>query len=279
MHKAAAAVAALTATAQGKLAIYTVGDSFGAEGPTYHVIEDALEAHGIEHQVASAAKGGLASCDWAEQDGGMKMVNEARRLFPNRTLGPDHVWFSFGADDQVHDKPFQACLKSSRSQDQAVSCIDTEVTRVANCSATMLENYWDVFPSSRVLFTGYDIPCFNFFCMTTFERLFYRAFCGDDVACFLHLGQMYQTRYAGNLTVRLRGKPFEYRPFWGAVQKAAGIPGAEVGSPNLTVGAKCAWEYICLHPKYGSPAGDAWRDAFWDLYFSKRHGDSSHVVV
>jgi len=38
----------------------------------------------------------------------------------------------------------------------------------------------------------------------------------------------------------------------------------------LSQGSKCEWETLCVHPKYGTPAGDAWGEAMWELFFSKQ---------
>merc|ERR1711972_851078 len=54
----------------------------------------------------------------------------------------------------------------------------------------------------------------------------------------------------------------------GAGQKAAGIPGADVGKPVLDQGGPCKWNDGCVHPKPGSPAAEAVGEAFWDLFFS-----------
>ena len=77
---------------------------------------------------------------------------------------------------------------------------------------------------------------------------------------------------------RYPDKPYNSISIIGAVQKAAGVPGADVGKPNFDEGAKCEWTTFCCHPKYDSPAGEAWRDAFWDLYFSNEFPSSGVSV-
>jgi len=65
----------------------------------------------------------------------------------------------------------------------------------------------------------------------------------------------------------------------GTIQKAEGVVGADVGKPVLDRGAKCEWETDCVHPSYNTPAGKAWGDAFWDLYFKERVSSNTALVV
>jgi len=253
----------------GELSVLVVGDSFGDTGPTYKALDDTFKKNSVPATTKSTAVGGTTTCHWASQDSGMKIVNDAKKKFPNAADGPDYVWYTLGANDQWSDSDFQSCLKKAKSgtwQD-ALDCAAPEVDRLVGCGATMLENYWTEFPKSKVLFTGYDIPCYSALCDLSFTHAFYGSLCDNNKTCDNSYGQQVQKLLADGYVERLKGKPFTAVSFMGAAQKAAGIPGADVGVPVLDQGAECDYTTYCVHPKYGSPAGDAWTDAFWDKYF------------
>jgi hypothetical protein len=260
----------------GELSVLVVGDSFGDTGPTYHALEDTFKKNGVAATVKSTAVGGTTACHWASQEDGMKLVNDAKKQFPNAAHGPDYMWFTLGANDQWSDGDFQTCLKNAKggAYQDALDCAPAEVDRLVGCAATMLENYWAEFPKSKVLFTGYDIPCYSALCDLSFTHVFYGKLCGNDISCSNRFGGDVQKLYSDALTKRFEGKPFTAGSFMGAAQKAAGIAGADVGKPVIDQGAECDYTAWCVHPKYGTPAGDAWTDAFWDKYFSKELSDS-----
>eukprot|EP00927_Polykrikos_kofoidii_P077481 TRINITY_DN74418_c0_g1_i1.p1 TRINITY_DN74418_c0_g1~~TRINITY_DN74418_c0_g1_i1.p1 ORF type:complete len:278 (-),score=48.75 TRINITY_DN74418_c0_g1_i1:508-1341(-) len=263
-------VSSLTVTA-AKVNVLVFGDSFGDTGPTYKVLQDMFDMHGIDADVQSSAIGGTAACQWAMQDGGMEMVEQTQKLFPDVVNGPDYVWYTMGANDQWQDGDFQSCLKSKKgkSYEEALECSRAESDHIMECTTKMLDNFWQAYPNAKVLQTGYDIPCENLLCKDTFDRFFYSAYCGNNVTCANHMGYDFQTHHMAQLQQKYADKPYNSRSFIGAAQVAAGVTGAAVGSPVWDKGAKCSYTTMCVHPKYGSPAGDAWRDAFWDLFFSQ----------
>lgn len=252
--------------------VLVFGDSFGDTGPTYKVVQDMFDLHNINATVHSSAIGGTASCQWAAEDDGMQMVLQTQKLFPDAAEGPDYVWFTMGANDQWQDHVFQDCLKNSTTDDEAMTCSKGVSDRILACSTTMLDNFWKAYPKAKVLQTGYEIPCESLFCEDTINAIFYKKYCGNDKRCSNTLGFKFQNMHVASMGKYYEGKPYTSISIIGAAQKAAGVAGAEVGKPNFDEGAKCEWTSFCCHPKYGTPAGDAWRDAFWDLYFSKEFG-------
>jgi len=252
----------------GELNVLVVGDSFGDTGPTYKALDDTFKKNNVAATVKSTAVGGTTTCHWASQEKGMKIVNDAKKKFPDAADGPDYVWYTLGANDQWSDSDFQKCLKTAKGKDyqKALDCAAPEVDRLVGCGSTMLENFWAEFPKSKVLFTGYDVPCYSLLCSPVTDT-FYGNLCGNDKACSNGFGQDVQQLLADALVKNFTGKPFTAVKFMGAAQKAAGVKGADVGTPVLDQGAECDYTAFCVHPKYGTPAGDAWTDAFWDKYF------------
>jgi hypothetical protein len=221
----------------GELNVLVVGDSFGDTGPTYRALDDAFLYNGVPATVKSTAVGGTTCCHWASQESGMKLVNDAKQEFPDAAEGPDYMWFTLGANDQWSDGDFQACLKSAHggSFQDALDCLPAEVERVSGCAQTLLENYWKVFPKSKVLFTGYDIPSFGLLCDPVTEA-FFGKFCGSDVSCSNQLEVEVQKRYSAALIQKFANYPFTAASFIGAAQKGSGIAGADVGTPVIAQG-------------------------------------------
>ena len=79
------------------------------------------------------------------------------------------------------------------------------------------------------------------------------------------------------LTQKFAKHPFTYASFIGAAQEGSGIAGADVGNPVIDKGVPVKNTAICVHPKYGTPAGDAWTDAFWDKYLKQEVGAQANA--
>lgn len=256
--------------------VFVFGDSWGALGPSYHEVQDMFNRHGVPADVRSAAISGTTACKWAEKDGGMTMVERARSLFPDAPEGPDFVWYTLGGNDLI-SVPMQLCAKKAPTFDDMVECIRETVRTTSNCTATLLDNYWKVFPKSKVMHSGYDLPCENLWCDLTITGIYDAGWCGRlrlNHTCLNELQVKFHKIYIEGLTDRYRDVQPGYTGIniHGAGQKAAGVPGAEVGRPVLTQGGPCKWATACVHPTYGSPAAIAVGEAFWDLYFSKHLG-------
>eukprot|EP00927_Polykrikos_kofoidii_P044474 TRINITY_DN38428_c0_g1_i1.p1 TRINITY_DN38428_c0_g1~~TRINITY_DN38428_c0_g1_i1.p1 ORF type:complete len:308 (-),score=57.13 TRINITY_DN38428_c0_g1_i1:342-1187(-) len=256
----------------GELSVLVVGDSFGDTGPTYRALDDTFTKHGVSATTKSTAVGGTTACQWAAQEDGMKLVNDAKKQFPEAVDGPDFMWYTLGGNDPLNNDDFQTCLKSAKAgtYEDALKCAPAEVQRVVGCGATLLENYWVAFPKTKVLFTGYDVPCYSDICQLSF--IYFGNYCGSNITCENQLSSDFQSLYSTAMKKRFAGKPFTAVNFMGAAQKAAGVAGADVGKPVMNQGAKYDFTSLCVHPKYGTPAGDVWTDAFWDFYFQKEVG-------
>merc|ERR1712125_185000 len=122
---------------------------------------------------------------------------------------------------------------------------------------------------AKVMHSGYDVPCYDALCRATFTGVFDLAFCGRNNTCNNQAMYEFIDTYHGGLKKQFSEPQYTALFMMGAVQKANGVPGADAGKPVLTAGANCAWETECVHPTYNTPAGNAWGQSFWDLYFSK----------
>lgn len=99
------------------------------------------------------------------------------------------------------------------------------------------------------------------------------------MTCASVLGFTWQGMYLGGLAKTYSEPQYTNLPMTGTAQKANKVPGADVGKPVLDQGSNCAWEALCVHPRYNTPAGKAWGDAFWNLYFSKHLNSNNTTVV
>jgi len=250
------------------ISVMVFGDSYGDTGPTWHQVQDMFDARGVPAVVKSAAVGGTAACQWASNPDAM--AEKARHLFPHLPDGPDFVWYTLGANDNWRDREFQSCLRAAKGQswDAVLACLHPFNDRTSACTKALLANFWSEFPLSKVMHSGYDVPCDNLVCQTTSDAQFYSSYCGDfNLTCSSLLGTTWQELYLSGLSVAYPIPRYTALNMVGTVQKAAGIPGADTGAPVLDKGANCAWETLCVHPKYDTPAGRAWGEAFWQLFF------------
>lgn len=261
------------------VSVLVFGDSYGDTGPTYHQLQDTLDAHEVKAVVRSAAIGGTAACWWASQDNGMALVNKARDLFPSLVDGPEYLWYTAGANDVWQNRAFKDCQKKAKSWKALSSCIVALKEDVKSCTTALLENYWKAFPKSKVLHTGYDIPCYSLNCRLTFDSPFFVEYCGSNVTCANTMGRTYEELYIGDLTAKYHQPQYTGLHFIGASQKAWGVKGADVGAPVMTEGSNCRWVTECVHPTYNSPAGKAWGSAFWDKYFSRQISGNKTIAV
>lgn len=262
----------------GKTTVLVFGDSFGDTGPTYHQMQDMFDTRSVPAEVRSSAIGGTSACQWAGEDSGMQLVDQAQKLFPELTDGPEFVWYTMGANDIWQDSIFQDCLKGAKDDAASVKCQQGLASRVNACSEKMLDNYWKAFPKSKVMQSGYDVPCDNALCLNTMDRAFFAGYCGNNITCSNIIGVSLQTMYLEALQAKYPEPSYKAIKLIGAVQKAAGVAGADVGKPVLDKGAKCEWTTFCVHPKYNSPAGKAWGDAWWNLYFSQQNLEARVAV-
>ena len=110
------------------------------------------------------------------------MVEEAAKLFPERKLkGPDFVWYTLGGNDFANHN-YQACSRAAQTIEDQKNCTDTLFTGlVTGCTRKLLEHYWQVYPHSKVMQCGYDIPCESGGCIHTDDSRV--PFCKSNVTC------------------------------------------------------------------------------------------------
>jgi hypothetical protein len=260
------------------LNVMVFGDSFGDTGPTYHQVQDMFDTNGVSAEVKSAAVGGTSACHWASQDGGKAMVTKAKSLFPQLTDGPDHVWYTLGGNDIWQDSTFQTCQKKAKTQAALTACLTSVMHKVSACTQTNIGNYLKAFPKSKVMHSGYDVPCNNELCKLTLTGVFDMKYCAGNSTCNNKALYDFVNIYHADLRKAFPETQYTTLLMMGAVQKAAGIAGADVGKPVFDQSANCKWETLCVHPTYNSPAGKAWGQGFWDQYFSKHVNTKSTVV-
>jgi hypothetical protein len=262
--------------------VMVFGDSYGDTGPTYKQVQKMFKDHHIPATVRSAAVGGTSACYWANQDGGNAIVQKTRKNFPGLHDGPNFLWYTAGANDVWQSLEFQACERLQKTWNGVRGCMKSLVSRVAACSTKMLDAFVEAYPKTKIMHSGYDVPCYSAGCYDSFTGVFALSFCAKNTTC--NNQGMYDFIDMYHTTIKQRYSEPQYTTLFmmGAVQKAKGVPGADVGKPVLTEGANCAWETDCVHPTYDTPAGNAWGQGFWDLYFSKHvnaNATANNVVV
>lgn len=257
--------------------VLVFGDSWGDTGPTYKAISDTFTHHGVKGTVKSSAVGGTTACGWAKDP--QAMVKAAKKKFPNLKDGPDFVWYTAGGNDLIDDRTFHSCTKNAKSLEEAKKCYAAATDIAIQCTKTMFDAYWKEFPKSQIMECNYDVPCENILCRG-FDEGYLGNYCGSNITCLNEMGVTFQDEYVGRLRKMYSEPQYTGLLIGGAVQKAAGIPGAEVGKPVLDKSGPCNMEVICVHPKYGTKAGTAIGEAFYDLFFSKyvTKGNESVVV-
>jgi len=250
------------------------GDSYGDTGPTYHQVQKMFDDRNISATVRSSAVGGTAACFWAAGDNGEAIVRHANKSFPDLPDGPDFLWYTAGADDVWQSLSFQACERKAKTWDDLQACFRSEEDRISNCSTKMLKKYAAAYPKSKIMHSGYDVPCQNTICKATFAALFDLSYCQkhqpkNRVGCNNQALYDMLNFYFDAMHAKFQVPQYTSLFMMGTVQKAWGIPGADSGKPVINQTSNCAWETLCVHPTYNSPAGNAWGEAFWNLYFSK----------
>jgi len=266
--------AAAAASADNTVLVF--GDSWGDTGPTYKEIQDTFTRHNTKGTVKSAAVGGTTACGWAKDP--QALVKAAKQKFPNSKDGPDFVWYTAGGNDLIGDSAFHSCTKNAKSLEAAEACYTAATDIAMKCTETMFDEYWKAFPKSQIMECNYDLPCENVICRG-FDEGYLGNYCGSNITCMNTMGLAFQDAYVGRLRQKYKEPQYTGLLIGGAVQKGAGVPGADVGKPVLDQGGPCDMEVACVHPKYGSKAGTAVGEAFWDLFFSKYVTKNGEQVV
>jgi hypothetical protein len=188
------------------------------------------------------------------------------------------VWYTLGGNDLVYDSEYHSCAKGAKAYDDMMQCLESATKRASKCTETLLDNYFHAFPKSRVLHSGYDLPCEDALCDYTITGLYDAGWCGRNHTCLNTLMEKFHGLYLGGLSQKYAKPEYTTLNLLGTSQKAGGIPGADIGRPVLTQGSPCQWTTICVHPKYKSPSANLIGEVFWNDFFSKQpHNDA--VIV
>jgi hypothetical protein len=245
--------------------VLVVGDSWGAD--LWRAIQHSFVIHNVSATVHSTAIGGTTACQWAALDNGTALVESAQKKFGDLADGPDFLWYSLGGNDLGKDDDYRKCMINAASDDEAKGCAEKEVVRISGCTSTLLETYWAKYPKSKVFQCGYDIPCLEGKCMLL--DMLRNPYCGTNITCITTAMVEWQRMEIGVRQQKYPQPRYTGLNILGTVQKAAGVPGADVGKPVLDKGGPCEWEFGCVHPKPKTPTWYAVAETFWDLFFSK----------
>lgn len=246
--------------------VLVFGDSWGDYGPSYREVQDTFKRHNANGDVRSSARGYTTACGWARDP--QAMVKAAKQLFPELSDGPEFVWYTLGGNDMGDDGEFHSCTSQAKSMDENFQCFQAATDKILACTRSMLDEYWKAFPKSKVMQCNYDVPCESGWCMNMVHA-FMGNYCGNNITCINTCADHWQSIYVGNLSKVYPEPRYTGLNIAGAVQVAAGIPGAAVGKPVLNASGPCNMMDQCIHPHYGSKAAVAVGEAFWDLFFSK----------
>lgn len=267
-----AAAAAFVAPAAGEYSVLVFGDSWGTD--LWTDLQATFDNHSVPATVQSTAIGGTSACQWAADSAAM--LKSVQQTFPDLPEGPDFVWYSLGGNDLAADKAYRTCSSEAATEDAARTCFRAAIERVDACTSTLLEAYWGAYPRSKVFQCAYDLQCLEDSCIPT--AVARTPFCGSNVTCHTTMHVYWQELEIAARQQKYPQPQYHGLNILGTVQKAAGVPGADVGKPALDQGGPCEWESGCVHPKKDTPAWYAVGEAFWDLFFS-RYIQQTEVVV
>jgi hypothetical protein len=268
-------------SAAKNLSVMVIGDSWGTVGPSWHALQHMFDSHSVNATVRSAAISGTKACDWAKKKG--NMILAANGLFPEEPEGPDFIWYTLGGNDMTSRRYVQ-CSQNATSIEAQKECMALETAKITNCSIILFDAYFKVYPKTRILQCGYDIPCFQGKCAYQLRNVY----CAGNYSCqnecknvCLSKADFYAdmvfvlfctgTKYwQGILLNPLAEKYSQYTgiDILGTVQQAGGVANASTGMPVMNEGSPCSLMEQCVHPVH--KGATAVGEAFWNLYFSKQ---------
>lgn len=242
--------------------VLVFGDSWGALGPSYHMIEDMFKWKGVSATVRSTAVSGTRACQWSMNPANLPLA--AGLLFPPK--GPDFVWLSLGGNDLL-DPSYLKCSRLARDLHEALACVQTITYQTNLCEFALLDKLYEAYPHTKVVQCGYDFQCGAGLCLPI-ERF---PFCHESIVCANALGRAWERFLVEPVVERYVEAPgwFTAIDVDGAAQSAADMPGATAGRPLIEWSSPCYMMTACVHPTYGSLAAAKIGDAFWDHFFSK----------
>merc|ERR1712232_447411 len=183
-----------------------------------------------------------------------------------------------GGNDPSYDNTYKDCVKSKKTLSDVQKCLEESLERVIKCTTTMLDNYFKAFPNSRILHSGYDLPCENALCDLSVTGSYDANWCGFNHTCTGELLLTFHNYYLGGLSQRYKQPQYKTLNMLGTSQKAGGVKGADIGKPVLSQGSPCQWTTLCVHPTYKSPSSNLIGEVFWNEYFSKQFSTNGVVV-
>jgi len=255
------------------LKVLVFGDSQGDVGPTYRVLQDQLDSHGVGGTVVNKAIGGTKACGWATDPDAL--AKAARNAFGDE--GPDYVWYTAGGNDLAGDSAYHSCLAAAKTDADARECLVAGNGRLMTCTVALLEGLWKAFPEAKVGQYNYEVACVSTTeCLEATSQFIGGAYCNGDIACIVTQLKFWQTIYVDALQAKYPQPKYTGMNILGAVQEASGVSGASRGYPALTGGAKCSWMVACVHPKYGTPTATAVGTAMWDLWLANATAVGAH---
>lgn len=226
--------------------VVVFGDSWGTEGK--RAFQNMFDKRGVKVTINNAAVGGTTAAGWARQPDSLKKEMAA---------DTKHVWLTIGGNDAQADLP--GC---------GTKCIPKCINETLANSKVFLDPAFAAFPDANVVQFGYDILIFNHFPTCGIKGLLLMPDCKGQTTCvntnFRHL----QTDYVNQLGSYGGYKNHVPIDIAGAMQKAGGVAGADVGKPVLSQYSPYKFmQSNCIHAN-DEGFGHVF-DAMWDRYWSK----------
>ncbi len=285
--------------------VLVFGDSWGDVGPTWHQIEDTFANHSVPVIVRNAAIGGTRACQWDSGSvhnqrwpKGQALASEAFRLFPETEGKVDFVWYTAGGNDPIADQVYKDCESAiggstptnyhadPQLYEAHLECMQAMMTRVDDCTKSLLGGLFEQSPETRVVQCGYDLPALiGANCMA--QAAARAPFCGSSVECavkslwdlqemfFTPLEREFNTgatqKYTGlNIVGAIQEATGQYGPKGcGADDQAEPCRTATIGNPLRDRGSEKEYMTSCVHPTYPGKGAQAVGEALWDKFFSK----------
>jgi len=282
--------APLAAVASGTYTVLTLGDSWGDTGPTFKIIKDQFDKHGVPVNSKNRAVAGTTACGWAaktksdvtnaEFSRGEALANAAYEEFGD--AGPDFVWYTLGGNDLAGDSDKASCLKKASNDDEAKACMKASSDKAMACTEELFKPFFARFPNSKLMQCNYDVPCESKLCHSLIDGSFLGGdYCKGDKFCDNTMGDYWQDVYVKTLAKKYSEPQYTGLDIFGTVQAANGVSGASPGNPNLhedSGDCGITHELLCIHPAYGTKMATAIGDQFWSQFFSK-HVSSSNITA
>lgn len=251
--------------------VLVFGDSWGAMGPSWHMLENMFTDHHVHANVKSTAVSGTTACQWALFPGNLAVA--AGTQFPIK--GPDFVWFTLGGNDLLSED-YLKCSKAAKTHHRAIKCAIDSAAEARNCNLKLLKGLFDVFPKTKVVQCGYDFQCSAGSCLP-FQRW---PFCQYNTSCADYMGRAWANELLRPLNKIFADDSYTSVAIDGSCQEAGHIPHGHVGSPNMHRGSPCELMLGCEHPAPFSLAAYTIGEVFWEKFFKnylRKRGDPLDV--